>query len=314
MDPLIELPEPAKARIKAKVAQAEEDSESVRRAIRHDLLVAERDWGGYFDLHSTELDNARWEACDQFDQERSVSAQRVFLVHGEEYRMALRNPRELEPVLAKLREALIPKFGAHTRAALQSQEAQQIEKAWQDWSESAPASVRPHPCDPPSVSDAGQPIAEKVALPASGSITPLELETTPASTQPTIEETSASSTRAAESIAARRTTSAQERSPRVPDLQTSNDRLCFLDKLTRELATIKLDLKRYHTADELKRKHPEFVLWEQVSDAELKELVAGISFTPRAYAENLTLRKFGITSRETLKKDRRKIRNAKKAA
>src|SRR5947207_535738 len=123
MDPLIELPEPAKARIKSKVAQAEAESESARRAVRHDLLVAERDLGGYFDLHSTELDNVRWEACDQFDQERSGSAQRVFLAHAVEYRMVLPNPRDLEPVLAKLCEALISEFGAHTRVALQSLEA-----------------------------------------------------------------------------------------------------------------------------------------------------------------------------------------------
>jgi hypothetical protein len=62
-----------------------------------------------------------------------------------------------------------------------------------------------------------------------------------------------------------------------------------------------------------RKKHPNFILWEHINDVDLKELVDGTAFTPKAYAENLTLRKFGITSRETLKKDRKKLRKAEKA-
>lgn len=121
MVPLIELPEPAKARIKSKVAQAEAESELVRRAIEREWQITERDWGGYFGLHRELLEEAGSEARDQFDQERSVSAQWEFLAHAEEYRMALRNPRELEPVLAKLREALIPKiWGTNTGGPAES--------------------------------------------------------------------------------------------------------------------------------------------------------------------------------------------------
>lgn len=99
---------------------------------------------------------------------------------------------------------------------------------------------------------------------------------------------------------------------RTPDLDTSRDRLALVDALARELATIKQDLKRFCTAEDLKQKHPQFILWEHIDKAELKELADGAAFAPKAYAESLTLRKFGITSRETLKKDRKKFRQAQK--
>jgi hypothetical protein len=97
---------------------------------------------------------------------------------------------------------------------------------------------------------------------------------------------------------------------RTPDLQSSRQRLALLTALARELATIKQELGGYCTAEGLKHTHPEFVLWKHIDDVELKELVEGSPFTPKAYAERLTLRKFGITSRETLKKDRRKLRRS----
>jgi hypothetical protein len=99
---------------------------------------------------------------------------------------------------------------------------------------------------------------------------------------------------------------------RTPDLQSSRNRLDLVNALARELATIKQDLKRFCTAEDLKQKHPQFILWEHIDKAELKELADGVAFAPKAYAENLTLRKFGITSRETLKKDRKKLRQAQK--
>jgi len=99
---------------------------------------------------------------------------------------------------------------------------------------------------------------------------------------------------------------------RIPDLESSRARLNLVATLARELATIKQDLVGYCTAEGLKAKHPEFVLWEHLEHSEVKELAAGMDFTPKAYAENLTLRKFGISSRQTLKKDRRKLRRAEK--
>jgi hypothetical protein len=100
---------------------------------------------------------------------------------------------------------------------------------------------------------------------------------------------------------------------RTPDLQSSIERINLVDALARELATIKQDVKSFRTASDLKQRHPDFGLWTHIDAAETKDLANGVAFTPKAYAENLTLRKFGITSRETLKKDRRKIRNANKA-
>ena len=105
---------------------------------------------------------------------------------------------------------------------------------------------------------------------------------------------------------------ASSRSPRTPDLDTSRERLKLVGTFAYELATIKQDLKGYCTPDDLTRKYPTFLIWGHLEKAEIKELADGVPFIPRAYAENLTLRKYGITSRETLKKDRRKIRQSQK--
>ena len=99
---------------------------------------------------------------------------------------------------------------------------------------------------------------------------------------------------------------------RTPDLQSSRARVDLVSTLASELATIKHDLNGFCTAESLKKKHPEFVLWGYITDIEIKELVDGTAFTPKAWAENLTLRKFGLTSRETIKKDRKKLRQAQR--
>jgi hypothetical protein len=102
-------------------------------------------------------------------------------------------------------------------------------------------------------------------------------------------------------------------SRRKPDIQSSRERLELLNILARELAILKGDLKGYNTVEGLKQKHPTFVLWAHIEAAELKELVDGEAFAPKAYAGNLVLRKFGLTSPETLKKDRQKLRKAQSA-
>jgi hypothetical protein len=99
---------------------------------------------------------------------------------------------------------------------------------------------------------------------------------------------------------------------RTPDLEVSRERLALVDALARELATIKQELSGYCTVESLKKKHPAFTLWKHIDDRELKELIDGDAFTPKAYASRLTLRNFGITSLQTLKKDRRKLRKADK--
>ena len=99
----------------------------------------------------------------------------------------------------------------------------------------------------------------------------------------------------------------------VPNLQISRERLDFVATLARELAVVKQETKTYCTVDALKQKYPRFTLWTVIEDSQIKELVDGEAFTPKAYAENLTLTKYGLTSRETLKKDRLKLRKAGKA-
>lgn len=103
----------------------------------------------------------------------------------------------------------------------------------------------------------------------------------------------------------------EHRSRRIPDLEISQKRLDLVHKLASELAVIKQDLKRHCTVEGLKRAHPEFALWQYLTGPEVKDLVAGEAFTPKAYAESLVLREFGITSRETLKKDRKKLRTTR---
>jgi hypothetical protein len=101
---------------------------------------------------------------------------------------------------------------------------------------------------------------------------------------------------------------------RTQDLDTSRRRLALVNILARELAILKQDLAGYCTPEGLKRKYPNFTLWTLIEDSQIKELMDGKAFTPKAYAENLTLAKSGLTSRETLKKDRRKLREAAKSA
>lgn len=101
---------------------------------------------------------------------------------------------------------------------------------------------------------------------------------------------------------------ARTRRRRTPDLESSRQRLGLVDALATELATLKRDLEGFCTVEGLKAKYPQFILWQHIQHAELKELVTGEPFALKAYAETLTLRKFGITSRETLKKDRRKLK------
>jgi hypothetical protein len=84
--------------------------------------------------------------------------------------------------------------------------------------------------------------------------------------------------------------------------------MLLLRTLSSELATIKMDLKGFCEAAELKSKHAGFALWKHITEDELSELISGTPFAPRAFAENLVLRHYSLTSRESLKKDRQKLR------
>ena len=96
---------------------------------------------------------------------------------------------------------------------------------------------------------------------------------------------------------------------RGPDIETSRQRIELEGQLITELTTIAQRVKKFTTVDELRRRYPDFTLWDRLSDVEQKELLT-ISFKPKAYARHLVMRVFGITSPDTRKKDRKKLRDA----
>jgi hypothetical protein len=134
VEPLIAVSDAARARIRAKEAKADEKYWSVRRALEGDVVRANLTWGGYFDLHEDNLQEALREAKEGFDETDRLCAQLVYVAHASEYRTLAPQPKALEPVLASLREAVIKQYGEQTRTAVQSVEAQQMAIAWNDQS------------------------------------------------------------------------------------------------------------------------------------------------------------------------------------
>ncbi len=91
-------------------------------------------------------------------------------------------------------------------------------------------------------------------------------------------------------------------------------RLELYNGLLQELATIKPELSSSCTPASLKQRHPGFEIWKLLEDTEILELMNDARFRPKAYAEHIVLRRFGLTSRQTLKKDRAKVRKAAASA
>jgi hypothetical protein len=91
MNPLIELPEPAKARIKAREAEAEDQLDRVKGACEQDVANARSQWGGNIDLRQEKLRDAVAQAHARIDEAKILSAQYVFLGHAIEYRNVLRD-------------------------------------------------------------------------------------------------------------------------------------------------------------------------------------------------------------------------------
>ena len=81
------------------------------------------------------------------------------------------------------------------------------------------------------------------------------------------------------------------------------------DSIVRELASVREDVLTFDTLERLKARHPDFRLWSILSEPEQEGLFTE-EFRPRSYAKKLVLRRYGVTSEETLKKDRRKLREA----
>ena len=130
MDPLINLPETAKACIKAGEARAQEQFIHVRRAFEQDVANANAQWGGYLDLHQDELRSAIQEAHEGLEEASRLHAQWIFALHAKEHQKLLGDPLALAPVLERTREAVIKQFGERVRLAVQSLESQKMAEAW----------------------------------------------------------------------------------------------------------------------------------------------------------------------------------------
>lgn len=128
IEPLVELPPEAKARIRVKEAKAEKQYALERQACERNVAKAHEQWGGYIDLHQEQLRDAEETARANIDAVATLAAKYLFEAHAAEYRNVLIDPRELETVLANLREALIAQYGSHARASIQTCEALIMER------------------------------------------------------------------------------------------------------------------------------------------------------------------------------------------
>ena len=93
---------------------------------------------------------------------------------------------------------------------------------------------------------------------------------------------------------------------RGPDYETSRERIDLVKTLVGELTTIFQQRDKKGSVEALRKKYPKFQLWKRLPASEHHDLLG--DFKPKVFAENLVLRKYGLTSRETLKADRKKLR------
>ena len=94
---------------------------------------------------------------------------------------------------------------------------------------------------------------------------------------------------------------------RGPNLAISRERQDLLKVLTTELTAIYQAVQTNVSLAELRSKFPKFRIWDLLSDREQSDLL-NAEFKPRAMAKSIVMREYGITSEETLKKDRQKLR------
>jgi hypothetical protein len=99
------------------------------------------------------------------------------------------------------------------------------------------------------------------------------------------------------------------RRDRGPNLEISRRRVELEDNLRSELATVVFELQQPTDLRKLQKKFPDFQIWRQLSIPEQESLLYE-PFKTTAYARRLVLRHFGLTSEETLKKDRKKLKTA----
>ncbi len=93
------------------------------------------------------------------------------------------------------------------------------------------------------------------------------------------------------------------------NLSISRKRLSLWDQLGRELATIYQKVQVLTELGQLKQDYPDFKIWSLLSGTEQRELLLG-NFKPRQLAADLVLREYMLTSIETLRYDRKKLRKA----
>lgn len=96
---------------------------------------------------------------------------------------------------------------------------------------------------------------------------------------------------------------------RGPNLNRIRERIALGEKLTSELATVVFELRQMPKLADLRQKFPDFRIWELLSPQEQEDLITK-EFKPKGYAQRLVLRNYGLTSEETLKKDKAKLRRA----
>jgi hypothetical protein len=99
------------------------------------------------------------------------------------------------------------------------------------------------------------------------------------------------------------------RRDRGPNLELSRERVELEDTLSSELTSVVLELRQSTSLNILRKKFPAFEIWRLLSVPEQESLL-NEPFKPKAYARKLVMRRFSLTSEETIKKDRKKLRAA----
>jgi hypothetical protein len=107
---------------------------------------------------------------------------------------------------------------------------------------------------------------------------------------------------------------------RTKDLETSRKRIAMYEQFKTELSTVQQWRKKNRRSRSfdfarLKCAHPDLLLWKNITESEQRDLLTD-ELNPSTYAWNIVRRVFGlsgeISSREVLKKDRAKLRDAER--
>jgi hypothetical protein len=78
MEPLIELPDAQKQRIREREKEISEGLATVRSACEHDAAKVRQMWGGFFDLHQEKLPAAIEQSESTLREAQNLAAQVLF--------------------------------------------------------------------------------------------------------------------------------------------------------------------------------------------------------------------------------------------